>query len=175
MTEMTEVAIPANISSKSDSDLDVWIENHIKKGVTDTDLYKGLVAEKTRRREKRAERQSAGLQIETTIKQLLIFAKAKAFVSYSEIADANGISWNNAFRPMPLHLDAVLAECAKRGWPPLTAICVKRQNVKTGALEGDSLTGFIAGVERAFGQTIAAPNIYLKQAQRDCFTWAESQ
>jgi len=74
---------------------------------------------------------------------------------------------------MPNHLLQVLEQCHERGWPLLSALCVNATEVKTGELSGQSLSGFIAGVERVTKQRIDNPRMFLKQAQRECFERAE--
>jgi hypothetical protein len=147
-------------------DLKLLIQRHEEKGATDRPLYSAAKVELARR-------SSGQLNVQTTLEHLRACARKKVFTTYGAVADANGIEWRIARRPMPHHLLQVLEECHERGWPLLSALCVNATEVKTGELSGQSLDGFIAGVERVTRQKIENPRAYLKRTQRECFERAD--
>jgi len=149
-------------------ELDLLIARHEEKAATDKPLYTAAKTE-------RARREGSGLDIETTIDHLIQCARRRAFTTYSAVAQASGVEWNRAYRPMRNHLETILQVCEDRGWPLLSAICVKQEEAKTGELSGDSLSGFIAGVERVRRIKIDKPSTFLKRTQRECFDWAMSR
>jgi hypothetical protein len=155
-----------NLSALKTADLKLLIQRHEDRGATDRPLYSDAKKELSRR-------SSGQLNVQTTLDHLLKCAKNKAFTTYGAVAEANGVEWRIARRPMPHHLEQILEECFARGWPLLSALCVNATEVKTGELSGQSLDGFIAGTERVTKTKIDSPRMFLKKTQRDCFDRAE--
>jgi hypothetical protein len=158
------------LSDKSDDELESWINNHEKRGVTDTDLYRSLL-------EERARRNSTGLNAETSLRHLLGVAKQHKFTTYGDVAKANGVSWNVARHAMNGeggHLDNLLDICHARGMPLLTALCVNQNSVDTGDLSDDSMKGFIKGAKR-LGYLVTDEQEFLRECQRASFSWAEQR
>jgi hypothetical protein len=153
-----------NFAEKSDQEIDTWISNHEIRKQTDSPLYRALL-------EERARRSSNHLNVDRTLDYLRDYAKKQKFTTYGQVAEANGMDWKNARRHMPRHLDRGLEVCHARGWPLLTAICVKQNEVETGELSGDSLAGFIKGVRR-LGYSVTDEKQFLKDAQKACFEWS---
>jgi hypothetical protein len=149
------------------SDLKLLIQRHEEKGATDRPLYSAAKSELARRL-------SGQLNVLTTLEHLRACARKKMFTTYGAVAEANGLEWRVARRPMPNHLLQILEECHGRGWPLLSALCVNATEVKTGELSGPSLDGFISGVERVVKTKIDSPRMFLKRTQRECFDWAEN-
>jgi hypothetical protein len=153
-----------DITAKSDSEIETWIENHERRGATDTGLYHELL-------EERARRQSKLLNIEKSLAHLMEAARRGSFVTYGSLAEANGVPWNKARHAMNGaggHLDLLLDICHARGLPLFTAICVNQQAVLTGELEPHSLQGFTKGAQR-LGYRVTDPLLFLKERQRECF------
>ena len=165
MARIANTEIP-DFTGKSDTEIDTWIQNHEKRQLTDVPLYFALL-------EERARRSSHQLNVDKTLKHLHDCAKRREFTTYGAVAEVNGVEWTVAYRQMGKHLDRGLEVCHARKWPLLTAICVKQNEVLTGALSGDSLKGFIAGVHR-LGYSVTDPEAYLRQCQEACFKWAET-
>lgn len=53
-------------------------------------------------------RAAVGLKIDVTVATIRRAAAKRVFVSYGDIADANGAVWSKVRRLMPKHLDGVL-------------------------------------------------------------------
>lgn len=116
-------------------------------------------------------RQGPHLKIDTTVKCILDAAKERKFVSYGDLAKANGCAWQTVRRQMPRHLDLVLGKARARRAPLITAIVVNDINRATGDLEDSSLAGFVAGAER-LGIFVTDAKAFLRQQQAATFEFA---
>ncbi len=113
------------------------------------------------------------LNINHSYRVIIKAAREGHFITYGEVAAASEVEWKRARRPMPAHLDRLLQACHARGWPLITSLVVSKENLESGALEGESLSGFVAGV-RKLGVTIDDPAAFLRQQQQEVFAWAKS-
>lgn len=152
------------VSEMTDEQLRNLIANHQKHRAFDQPVYTEALEELQRR-------EGPSLKLDTTIKRILASAAAGEFLTYGDVAKANGCEWVKVRRQMPRHLDRVLAKAHARQAPLITAIVVNEVNRKTGALEESSLSGFIAGAER-LGLRISDPNAFLLEQQQATFSYA---
>ena len=113
------------------------------------------------------------LNIEKTYAAIVKAARAHHFVTYGEIAEANGVPWPNARRPLPMHLDGLVRIAHERGWPLITAIVVPQDHRESGELEGHAREGFFAAARR-IGRQIDHPDEFVRQEQEATFRWADS-
>lgn len=113
------------------------------------------------------------LNLETTYTAILKAARQKRFISYGDIAKANGMDWNDAYRKINAHLGELVGICATNDWPIITAIVVNKNDVETGVLEGGPLDGFISAAEE-LGYYVENPETFLKEQQTAVFEWAET-
>jgi hypothetical protein len=141
------------------------IRRHQEQGATDRPLYHALLAERSRRNSKY-------LNIEKTIELLIQTARQKTYTTYKQVTEANGIDFSKVRYQAGKHLDEIIDLCHSRGWPLLSALCVKQNEVNSGDLSGDSLKGFVAGVRRHNIPVTDAHEV-LKSTQTACFVWAE--
>ncbi|TGQ04499.1 AAA family ATPase [Mesorhizobium sp. M2E.F.Ca.ET.219.01.1.1] len=111
------------------------------------------------------------LDINKSYKAILDGARQGRFVSYGEVAAASGLAWKKARRPLPLQLDQLVVISRERGWPLISAIVVSKDNVETGRLEGESLSGFMAAVKKV-GLTVDDPHRFVQEQQQAVFEWA---
>ena len=158
-----------DLSKKTDAEIDVWISNHERHGKTTADLYRALIEERNRRH-------GHGLTIEKSLAALIASAKRREFISYGELAEANGVSWTQARHRMNGkhgHLDDILAYCHSNGMPLLTAIVVQKGNLATGDMDSFTLDGFIEGVQR-LGVPVTDAGEFLWDCQKQCFDWAQT-
>jgi hypothetical protein len=152
--------------SRFDNDgIEGAIRRHQEQGATDRPLYHALLAERSRRNSKY-------LSVEKTLDLLIQTARQKSYTTYKRVAEANGIDFSKVRYQVGKHLDEIIDVCHSRGWPLLSSLCVKQNEVDSGNLSGDSLKGFIAGVRR---HSIPVTDAYefLRSAQAACFEWAE--
>ena len=115
----------------------------------------------------------APLNLETTYSFILEAARDGRFVSYGQLAEANGASWPNVRYQMPKHLDALVMIAAKHKWPLVTAIVVNQNDVETGKLEGTAREGFISAAREA-GYDVSNPDEFVKAQQSQVFEWAKT-
>lgn len=113
----------------------------------------------------------AKLDLGVTYKAILAAARNRAFISYGQIAKANGAEWNEVRYEVNTHLGDLLTYAAKRGWPLPSSIVVNQQNLETGALDGTARQGFITAAEAA-GFTVGDPAQFVSEQQQAIFDWA---
>ena len=142
------------------------IDNHRRKGATEESVYKEALAEQ-------AKRLGKGLNFEMTIKVITHAASEGRFISYKEVADASGVSWNKVRYAMGRHLDDLIEYCHLNELPLLSSIVVNKPNVESGELNPESLKGFIAGVQR-LNIAVLDDAAFLHEAQKRVFEWAKS-
>ena len=84
----------------------------------------------------------AGLDPARSVAAIRTAAAARRFLSYGDVAEANGVSWSAARRRMDPHLLGICRDATGRGWPLLSAVVVDRKNVFHGAMRGRPLCVF---------------------------------
>ena len=157
-----------DLTKKTNSEIDIWIANHERKKETGSELYKDLIAE-------RSLRHGRGLSIDVSIEAMKKAAREQRYISYGELAEANGINWSKARHLMNGkhgHLDSLLAHCHSHSLPLFTAIVVQKGKLGTGLMDDFTLAGFIEGVER-LGRVVIDARKYLSECQEQCFSWGK--
>jgi hypothetical protein len=158
-----------NVDAKTDDEIETWIGNFERKGITHDPVYKRLL-------EERAKRQSRSLKPEVSMRHLYAMAQAGRFTTYGDLAKANGVPWNIARHAMNGaggHLDRLLDICHARGMPLFTAICVNQAGLSSGGLSEEALKGFVGGAKR-LGYHVTDESAFLHDCQVQCFEWAKS-
>src|ERR1700682_4301661 len=123
----------ANLTEKTDAEIDQWIHNHERKSATREPLYLELLEERARRSQGKGH-----LNIDRSLELLTQAAIVQRCVTYGDLAKASNIEWSQARHRMNganRHLDRLLDVCHARGMPMLPAICVNESGRKTGELE----------------------------------------
>lgn len=159
-----------DLATKDDDQIDLLASRYESQGLTTDPFYRLILQE-------RAKRQSMSLKIDVSLRHLIASARAERFTTYGELANANGVPWSQArvhMRGSRNHLDRLLDICHVRGYPLLTAICVNQEGQTTGELGEEALRGFIAGAKR-LGRVVTDEKGFLRDCQRECFTWAKTQ
>jgi hypothetical protein len=123
--------------------------------------------------EERENRQGGGLNFGRTFEIVRQAASEGRFVSYSEVAEHSGLPWKAAMRPMPKHLGNLCEYAHRRGWPLLSSIVVNKDNLNTGDLEPQSLSGFIKAA-KDLGYVISDEQLFLKEQQHRVFEWGQA-
>jgi 5-methylcytosine-specific restriction enzyme B len=111
------------------------------------------------------------LDLEKTYQVIRRAALERRFLSYGDIAEASGVSWNAAFRRIAPHLDQLVARAHERGWPLLSAIVVNKEDVTTGKLEGTAREGLLSAA-KGVGLTVEDPGKFVMEQQKEVFAWA---
>ncbi|WP_299882679.1 AAA family ATPase [uncultured Sulfitobacter sp.] len=111
------------------------------------------------------------LDLQTTYRTILDSARERRFLSYGDLAKANGATWSKVRRAMNHHLGDLVELAAKRGWPMPSAIVVNKDNIETGLLEGDARDGFV-NAAKMYGFDVSNPAEFVKEQQQALFEWA---
>jgi 5-methylcytosine-specific restriction protein B len=111
------------------------------------------------------------LDLTTTYQAILDAARHQRFISYGELAKANGAEWQKVRYEMNRHLGELVQFAVDRGWPMLSAIVVNQQNLETGTLDGLAREGFLAAAIDS-GLKIDDPDTFVQQQQDALFLWA---
>lgn len=162
--EMRLCPMAIEVTKLTDEQLKNVIDNHRRKGATDSPLYLDALAEGARRT-------GRGLDFEKSFEIIRRAAAEGRFVSYKELADASGADWNRVHYSIGGHLWALVEYAQRRGWPMLSAIVVNKQNLANGKMEPDTLKGFLAAA-RELGYSVIDEEDFLREQQRRVFKWA---
>jgi hypothetical protein len=152
-----------DVEKLTDDALKNLINNHQKKRATDQPLYAVAVKEMHRRH-------GGGLDIDRSVAYLNAAASMRRFVSYGELAEANGAVWDKVRYPMNAHLWALVCLAKSKGWPMLSAMIVNKQNLATGMMERDTLAGFVKAAAD-LGYEVSDDEAFLREQQEACFRW----
>lgn len=155
-----------NLADLTVEQLKNLIANHEDKKRTDATLYAEAV-------EMLQTRQAGTLNIDKTVSCILASAARGEFLTYGDVARANGADWKSVRRPMAQHLDLVLKKSHARGAPMITAIVVNEPGRLSGDLADESLKGFIQGVER-LGISVDDAEAFLREQQTETFDYAKA-
>lgn len=153
-----------DLQEQTDQQLKNLIENHRRQGAVQADLYLAALAEFDRRKGK-------GLEFQKSFDVIQAAARERRFVSYKELADASGTTWNRVHLTMGQHLGRLVEYAERRDWPMLSAIVVNKPNVKSGKMEPDTLQGFVAAA-RELGHEVTDESAFLREQQERVFEWA---
>jgi len=118
---------------------------------------------------------TGGLDFDKTVAVIHRAAREQRFISYKEVADASGVPWGQAHRPINRHLGRLLGWCDKKGYPLLSAIVVDKAHLESGDMLPGTLNGFITGVQMHTRQPVGHDHKrYLKEKQAEVFAWAKT-
>jgi len=156
--------MPIIVSDLSDDQLANLVENHRRQGATEERLFLDALAELARRKGK-------GLDFDKSYSVITRAAKERRFVSYKELADASGADWARVRYSIGDHLWQLVAYAHGNGWPMLSSVVVNKQNIETGAMEPETLKGFVAAA-RELGHEVVDEQTFLREQQAAVFAWA---
>jgi hypothetical protein len=152
-----------DVTKLDDQGLKNLMENHRRLGATHAPAYGAASREWNARH-------GGGLSLEVSLAYLRQAAREGRFVSYGELADANGASWDKVRYPMNAHLWALVEHAHHRGWPMLSAMIVNKSHRDSGEMEPETLSGFIKAA-RVLKYDVGDPSAFLKSQQALCFQW----
>jgi len=110
------------------------------------------------------------LDIDTTLALIRTAAQERCYLAYVDVAFANGAEWARVRRHMRDHLVAV-CRAALEGGPLVSSIVVNRRHVGTGAMEPETLAGFLAAA-RDLGFAWDDGQAFRREQQAATFRWA---
>jgi len=158
--------------TKSDHEIEIWIQNHEAAKETDKPLYRSLLEERARRSQL-----TQKLDFVKSLKHLKHAAKNRRCTSYGELAAASGVPWSKARHQMNGqngHLDRLLDICYARSLPLLTAICVNQGNLDDGELGDAALAGFASGAKR-LGLSVHDEREFHRKCRDECWAWGDNE
>jgi hypothetical protein len=143
----------------SNEQIDNQIINYEKAGKTHLPRYRELIE---------ARGQRGGLKFERSRALIESAARRREFVSYGDLARANGVPFDKVRFAMNAHLWDLVKWSHHLGLPMLSAIVVNQENRRSGGMEPETLKGFVRAAE-ALGLTIADPQSFLREQQEELF------
>jgi hypothetical protein len=162
-----------DIVEKSDQDSATLIANYQRLRKEQTPAFAALLAERDRR--------AAGkdqLDLALSLEAFKAAAKEHRYVTYGDLSQASGQTWNHTIRArmsgLNGHLDRMLDVCHQQDLPLLTALCVNQKNRKSGELDAFSRTGFYGGAKR-LGLLVTDEETFYRRCQQECFDWGRRQ
>ena len=161
-----------HFSTKSDREIETWIQNHEIAEKTAEPLYRRLLEERVRRSQSKHQ-----LDFKKSLDLLMQAAVEQRCTSYGDLAAASGVAWSKARHQMngeDGHLDRLLDLCHARDLPLLTAICVNQSNLDDGELGEAALAGFAAGARR-LGLAVNDPLEFHHQCRKECWDWGTAE
>ncbi|TNC74597.1 hypothetical protein [Rubellimicrobium roseum] len=111
----------------------------------------------------------AGFRLERSLGCILGAARQRRFLSYGELAWANGLDWAAARRPINAHLWDLIVWGDRNGFPILSAIVVNKMHLLTGRMEPETLKGFVAAARRLGRYDGSEPAVFLRAQQQALF------
>jgi len=124
-----------DLAAKTDAELKTIIENHEKRQVWGTPLLLAARTELDRR-------QSAPLDLDTTLRLILDAAREGKFISYKDVADQSGQPWAKVYRKVVHHIGVLSRrELPRLGLMP-SVMVVGRGEVHSGHLDEQKQAGF---------------------------------
>lgn len=151
----------------TDDQLKNVINNHRNKGATGLDSYGQAMTEFHRRH-------APKLDIDKSLRAIYAAASGGRFISYGDLAAANGANWNEVRYPMNDHLWVLVDHAHRKGWPMLSAIVVNKDNIASGDMDPGTLAGFVRAATE-LGHSVTDPRGFLVSQQAACFQWGKKQ
>ena len=105
-----------------------------------------------------------GFKLKVSLKVIQQAARESRFISYKDIADANGIEWTKAYRTIGTHLwDLVRWSHGEFGFM-ISSVIVNKENLAEGTMESATLAGFVKAAEDLKFR-VNDPAAFLKEQQ----------
>lgn len=112
------------------------------------------------------------LDAERTYAAILEAARKREFISYGDLAAANGVPWPKVRYAVPALLDRLVRVAGARGWPVITCIVVRKKDRATGLLNASSLPGLIRAIVGIGLDPGDDPAAFFRIQQQAVFDWA---
>lgn len=115
-----------------------------------------------------AKQKTSGFNLETSLAAVATAAKARRFLCYKDLADANSIQWNIAYRTINDHLWDLVVWSHERFGFMISAIIVNMEHLEDGLMEPSTLAGFVRAAE-GLGYRCEEPLTFLRERQNEVF------
>ena len=116
--------------------------------------------------------QSGGLGFSVSLAAIRDAAALGHFISYGTLADASGVDWKRARRPIYRHLEALCVWANDQGFPLITAVVVEKDCMSTGHLSEGPLAGFLRAAEVCGVPVPEDKQAFVREQQMATFRWA---
>ncbi len=116
--------------------------------------------------------QSGGLGFSVSLAAIREAAAAGRCISYGMLADASGVEWKKARRPIYRHLEALCVWANDQGLPLITAIVVEKDCVSNCHLSEGPLAGFLRAADVCRVPVPEDKQAFVKAQQMATFKWA---
>ena len=113
------------------------------------------------------------LDIQTTYRAIIDAARGGSFISYGDLAKANGAEWPKVRHKLYDLLGELVKLAAERKWPIPSAIVVNQRNLETGTFEHTGMRGFIKAAKE-YGFDVQDPQAFIEEQQYAVFDWAKA-
>lgn len=157
-----------DVSGKSLPDLRRIVINHRLQNRTDLPLCRAASDEIERRR-------GGPLNLWTTLAAIRAAAEQHHFLTYLDVAKANGVTWSQARVRMTPHLNELLDYAIDRSWPLVTALVVDAAGVAEGKMSETALKGFTKSADEREKFPGGDEAEFLQQEQGLVFAWADKE
>ncbi len=155
-----------DLSNKTAQELDNLLTNYRRKGRTQDPVFLEIL----RLRELKNKNK---LEFDRSLEIVMAAARDKKFVAYKALAVASGAEWSKVHWEMSNHLQQMLEYTFAKGWPPLSAIVVNAENVRTGEMKESARIGFLKGARDAGYSAGGDTDDDIRKIQASVFEWAE--
>lgn len=116
-----------------------------------------------------AKQNISGFKLETSLSVIATAAKARRFVCYKDLADANSIAWNAKTRSaIKYHLWDLVVWSHEQFGIMVSAVIVNKEHVDNGMMEPLTLEGFVRAAEK-LGYHCNEPVAFLQARQEEVF------
>ncbi len=113
------------------------------------------------------------LDIQTTYRAIIHAARRRRFISYGDLAKANGAEWRKVRYKLNDLLGDLVKLAAERKWPIPSAIVVNQRNLETGTFDYKGTQGFISAAKE-YGFDVQDPQAFIEEQQNAVFDWASA-
>jgi hypothetical protein len=110
----------------------------------------------------------SGFKFEVSLAVVASAAKSKRFICYKDLADANAIKWNTAYRTINEHLWDLVVWSHEQLGIMVSAIIVNMEHIDDGLMEPSTLDGFVRAAEK-LGYQYNEPVTFLRARQEEVF------
>jgi len=154
-----------DVANKTDAELATLIANHEERGKTNAPVFIAAISELDRRK-------SRPLVLERTFEMVMEAAAHRRFVTYKDVVERAGLSWDKFRWPVFDHVGRLSQVSINRASVSMSAIIVAEDQRQSGLMKDDTLKGFLA-LARKLGREPGLDEVgFLRAEQEKVFAWA---
>lgn len=115
-----------------------------------------------------ANEKQSGFRLQTSLDAIASATRAGRFSCYKDIADANGMDWDKAYRRINGHLWDLVSWSHDQFGFMISAVIVNKERLNDGRMEESTLAGFTRAAEE-LGFAVTDAHAFLRAQQRQVF------